>query len=952
MKKVILFLAAALGLASAAHAVPAKRAYFTYTQPDGTTVRAMPVGDEYQHYYVTEDGVKLLADTDGVLRYATAEANGNIVLSEMPATDLSLRSDAAKEFIARADGRRLIEVLAVRGDNKRALRTPSSVKKSPAKAAEAPQYGLGLFTSNYPRKGKVRSLVFLVEYKDVKFRTAEPREYFSRMLNKEGFSEYGGTGSARDYFLAQSHGEFQPDFDVFGPVTLANNMAYYGGNDTNGDDLRPEEMVLEAAAALSSEIDFSQYDLDNDGKVDNIYVIYAGLGEADGGSANTVWPHSYEIPNAPKYNGKQIYGYACSNEISNGVPCGIGTFCHEYSHVLGLPDLYATRSYLYCTPSLWSVMDQGNYNNDSRTPAAYSAFERNALGWMKPVIVDGPESVTLEPITSSNKAYLIPTAQDNEFFLFENRQREGWDTYLPGHGMLIWHIDFDQIIWDNNVVNDTRSHQYVDIVEANSNPSGYEDDMAGYSFPGTSKVTSFTGTTTPAFKDWKKKVIDYPITNIAESADGIITFDISGGRIELDAPLNFTADATEKGTIELSWDAVAGARSYDLSVYTLDTDGTHLPLGVYTDYNVGNVTSWTVEGVQGNTDYYVQVRAVSGNNTSDYTDALLVSVPKIDFIYRSPVATNGVLCDSNGGYVANLEWLPLEDAVAYAVTVEVEDAAGDAVDTVNFGEMSSSVISIPDGWAWSGKASDIYRSNSSGYYGSSAPSAKFAANNIELLSPVFKGDISEINFWVRGSAATAGSHLDIEGRESADGEWSTIYAVKPLNYYNNRGTNLSTKVNGNIRQIRFIYYRESGYAALDDVNVKYANRTFVADLNRYNAGNTTSYDYTLTKPSENIRYFVEAIDESGRYSKPSNMVVVNTGAGVSAPATTTSTLAVDGLTLTYSGAAGERVAVCNLAGAAIALVSADAAGNATITLPSAGFYIVSTPAGARKVYVK
>ena len=446
MKKLLTFAAATLVGVLAVNAVPAKRVYRTYTQPDGTTVTAMKVGDEFGHYYVAQDGRAMLRDAAGTLRVADDNA---------------------------------IKMVRQRADKRRENRMSMSAK---AQDTGSKYHGIGHFSAPYPRSGKVKSIVFLVEYTDVKFRTPDPNTYFTRQLNEPGFNENGAMGSARDYFLAQSHGLFDPDFEVYGPIQLAHPMSYYGGTDPLlGEDAHAGEMIIEAAQALDDQIDFSKYDLDNDGNIDNVFAIYAGYGEADYDDENTVWPHAFELyeeiyGQTFTFDGKRLFGYACANEITppspakpGDTPNGIATFCHEFSHVLGLPDLYNTNNaYDMSTPNAWDLMDYGSYNNEGRTPPNYSAVERNAMGWMYPEEFVGPESISLESLSKSNKAYIIPTNLDNEFFVVENRQQDSWDTYLPGHGMLVWHISFDQTIWDNNEPNVPRRgfNNGVDIVEA------------------------------------------------------------------------------------------------------------------------------------------------------------------------------------------------------------------------------------------------------------------------------------------------------------------------------------------------------------------------------------------------------------------------------------------------------------------------------------------------------
>ena len=522
MKKIYFSLLAA-SMALAASAVPAKRGVHNMPQPDGTYLPVLLVGDEHRHIYLTPDSLPITSGTDGFMEYARLDAGGCFLeATGVRATaDAALRTPAERALIASIDARA----------TRHAILSPSR-KASPRRAIA--QSGLGLFADNaFPKKGDVKALVILVEYSDVQFTTPNPAQYFSDMLMKEGFDEYGGTGSARDYFVENSMGQFRPEFDCYGPVTLPQKRSYYGGNNSWDEDKAPEDMIIHAVKILDPDVDFSQYDTDGDGWVDNVYVFYAGLGEASGGSADTVWPHSYNIYYGAGKNctadGVRFDYYACSNEWEGSRPDGIGTFVHEFSHVMGLPDLYSTETQSTVTPDSYSVLDYGPYNNNGRTPPAYSAFERNALGWNEPVVLDGPASVSLEHILDSNTSYLIPTEKDTEFFLLENRQQTGWDEFIPGHGMLVWHIDYEPSLWRENSVNNTRSHQYVDIVEAcGSANSNSTTTMRGYPFPGSRSKTSFTSATTPALKSWAGNAIDMPITNIKETS-GVITFDAAGG---------------------------------------------------------------------------------------------------------------------------------------------------------------------------------------------------------------------------------------------------------------------------------------------------------------------------------------------------------------------------------------------------------------------------------------
>ncbi len=499
-----------------AEAVVAKRDIRTVTQPDGTVLRIKKTGDEHKHLTLTEDGI-VLYEKDGLFTYARPGESGLPVSTGISARNPEARTEAEKTI-----GITLDEFVAKTADSGRDLMT-----------RKATQSGLGLADNTFPVTGEVRSIVILVEYADVKFTLENAGQYFTDMLTKPGFNEYGGTGSAFDYFTENSAGVFTPRFDVYGPITLKHERSYYGANDPMTDeDVRPEEMVIEACEQLDSIVDFRIYDTNGDRMIDNIFVFYAGQGEASYGPAESVWPHSWDVRATGtiySFDGVALTTYGCTNEWERNRPDGVGTFVHEFSHVMGLPDLYDTNGILTCTPGSWSVLDYGPYNNDGCTPPNYGAYERNALGWVEPRILDGAADVTLPAITE-NVFGLIPTEKNSEFFLLENRQQTGWDTYLPGHGMLIWHIDYSRpSVFFNNEVNNSRSHQYVDIVEASGSANSNSFvAQSRYPFPGPTNSTAFTSATNPAMKSWSGKAIDLPLTEIAET-DGMISFKVAGG---------------------------------------------------------------------------------------------------------------------------------------------------------------------------------------------------------------------------------------------------------------------------------------------------------------------------------------------------------------------------------------------------------------------------------------
>lgn len=389
-------------------------------------------------------------------------------------------------------------------------------------------------------------LLILVDFTDKQFTT--PKADLDSMINGYNYSRrytsydqnwrritITANGSAAQYFADQSNGAYRPKFDLCGPYTLSHNMAYYGGNDSGGNDKNTAAFVKEACElAHTSGVNFSNYDYDNDGEVDFVYIIYAGYGEADSGEENAIWPHSFWLLDGSRVtlrlDNKLINTYACGNEInavSNKMD-GIGTLVHEFSHVLGLPDLYATNDASHKTLGMWDVLDAGPYNNDGNTPPAYSAYERFVMGWLTPEVLSSARSCVMGEIQTSNRAYMITsTGTSNlkgtnpspaEFYMLENRQKTGWDTYLPGEGMIITKIKYSFEKWYGNTVNNSASNQGVDLIEADGRAPSY----------GKSGNLGKATDAYPDGADFYTPYAKYPITDIYMQ-DGVIYFDFMGG---------------------------------------------------------------------------------------------------------------------------------------------------------------------------------------------------------------------------------------------------------------------------------------------------------------------------------------------------------------------------------------------------------------------------------------
>ncbi len=568
MKKIFISLCASTFLGvSSLFAVPARSIPVTVTQPDGSVVTVKLVGDEFGHHRVTSDGIPVVRCTDGFYRYAELSSAGLIVAGDVVARDAQLRTASEKAYLEQLSGQQVSQELFARRSLKKQQRQDANIRR-------AAQTTTG---------EEVHGLVLLVEFSDKKFSSVGTQEAFNDMMNKVGYDYRGAIGSARDYFIAQSGGQFQPTFDVVGPITLDNNMAYYGANNGYGEDQRPEQMIIDACKKADSMVDFTIYDRDNDGYVDLVYVIYAGYGESsdiDGSLEDTIWPHAYWIyqgaGKSVSVDGKYLDAYACSAELAGNSGTyrdGIGSFCHEYSHTLGLPDFYdTTGSY---NPnygmSTWSLMDYGCYNgpdmdgdgySDGSVPVGYTAYEREFCGWLTIEELTEPATITLENLADSKKAYKIVSSDKNQYFTLENRQQTGWDEYMAASGLMILKVDYSQSVWDNNTVNNTASRQRMTIMPAD-NKWSYENEYGDlYPYNGNN---SFTDTSSPAAKTNTGLLLGKPVTNITQ-ANGVITFDFMGGADAVVAPVATAATEVTSTGFTANWSPVENAVSYTLYV--------------------------------------------------------------------------------------------------------------------------------------------------------------------------------------------------------------------------------------------------------------------------------------------------------------------------------------------------------------------------------------------------
>ncbi len=608
IKHIIAALALSLpGMIAARPADPRPR---IVTNPDGSEVTVRVHGNEFFHFMTDESCSRILE----------RDARGFI-------------TDVVRDGKAFAYSKENIEMLRVESEAKFPALESMSSRSSMKRMATLDKDG----RSNYPTIGKGnRSLVVLVEFSDVEFTVENPKDYFTRQLNEPGFSDYGGLGSAVDYYVAASNGLYAPQFDVYGPVKVNKSASYFKGMGSSVMSL----LIKESLTSLhdSGEVDFSDYDLDNDGVIDTVFFYYAGYGSADS-DTETIWPHQFDyrflnplgMTNSLRLDGKYMGPYACANELKGWNPNtgkqpwkdgsepwvdGIGAFVHEYGHVLGLPDLYDvnyTPGVEVLTPGNWSVMCSGSYNFNGCRPPLMSAYEQWLCRWLE--FTDAEDASHYDLVSLGNTA--TPTAVkigipkdesgealESEYFVIEARDASGWDSCFPESGLLMWRINYNKNIWANNTVNSEKSSNVV-IHYAN-----------GENHPAFTKENIYPGSPyelipSKKYDFWKSPVI----TKIGYDADSkTASFDYnmlseapSGAPLLHDNPY---ADEGGARNFTLVWDPVEGADSYQVTIKRVSTGKA---LGDYDEYNVGNVTSLNVVSVPisfWNYEVEVYVRAV------------------------------------------------------------------------------------------------------------------------------------------------------------------------------------------------------------------------------------------------------------------------------------------------------------------------------------------------------
>lgn len=562
MKRILI--SAVLSLCAAmTFAIPAKKSWKVVSQSDGTTIKVSQAGDEHLHYYITEDNVPLYKAADNRYCYLTIE-NGKLHNSGVLAHESAARS--AKE----------LQVMNTIHDLAPIARQMAAKKRSAAKRCVRPDRlpskdDISVF------KGSKKALVILAAFSNKSFSKGDDAivKFYDEVLNQDGYSQNGAAGSVHDYFKDMSRGEFDLTFDIVGPVKVSKSATYYGGpSPIMGGTDHIGEFITEAIkkADEKCDIDWKKYDWDDDGEVEQVFVLYAGYGQATGGPTGTIWPNAWTLDEALQnsdgnggfsIDGVFINQYACSNELyldSGTVPMGLGVFCHEFSHCMGLPDMYDTNYGSTPTMGDWDLLAGGSYNGPHGIgwcPAGWTSYERAYAGWLE--LTELKAGDIIKGMTSleeaDGKAYVI--YNDNhkdEYYLLENHKGMGWDKYTPENGLLIIHVDYDKDLFDNNIVNSkgefTPAEGY-DRYFTNDHPRmapfsrvrSIQNDTYFYTYPMDAPrgvVDSLTDTSKPAAELYNaladgSKLMGKPVYNIEKDDDGNISFTFMTKEKETDA---------------------------------------------------------------------------------------------------------------------------------------------------------------------------------------------------------------------------------------------------------------------------------------------------------------------------------------------------------------------------------------------------------------------------------
>ena len=607
-------------------ASPAYPGLVKMAQPDGTTISVYLKGDEKVHWMESEDGYSLMYNSKKAVVYAISDEDGGMTPSSVAVRDISSRSVADKKFLK--------DIPKKLSFNKAQINTLKSIWEFTPKSSSI---GSSQFRSASIKT--VKAICTLINFQDKKL--VRTKTEFNNLMNQAGYTANGDIGSVNDYYYKNSYGQLSFVITVAGPYTVSKNWAYYGANDKNGNDSidRVVEFAKEAANLTFNDINInpSDYDNDGDGYIDAFHIIYAGYGEEAGGPPNSIWAHEYGFSPALSFGTKRLDVYSCSPELrgnSGSDITHIGVVCHELCHVLGAPDFYdidySDNGGEFAGTGKWDLMANGSWNNNGACPANINMYQKIKFGWVNPTILNQPKNV-LSMLNSADNAvaYRYDTSTPGEYYILENRQKNGFDQYVPGTGLLIYHVSITDADIKNNTVNNKHPQKvYPVCASATTNPTGTPTsygsiNSTGCPFPGSSNNTSFTDYTVPSATAWNGTNSLKPITNIQEQG-GTISFRFMMENAE---PITNLQSTVKNQTIQLTWTKPA---SVDVVGYNIYRDNQLLISLSGTDN-----TSYTQNNVKSGSYSYCVTARYSDKESSPVCSSIEISGSPIDGSYIS-----------------------------------------------------------------------------------------------------------------------------------------------------------------------------------------------------------------------------------------------------------------------------------------------------------------------------
>lgn len=629
MKQFLSALFVAIALLFAYQNAEAVQAYpdpIEYKLPDGSLLTIMLKGDEKVKWATTTDGYTILRNKKGFFEYATQSKEGNLSLSGIRVSNVEKRTEKEKQLL-----QSLPKGLKYSQSQTQMMKSIWDIKQQEAQ-------------KSFPTTGERKLICILMGFQDVAF--TKTKEDFDALFNQVGYNVNGATGSVKDYYLENSWGQFDLTVTVAGPYTASNNMAYYGGNDSNDNDSNPDELAREAVLLADNDVDFTQIDNDNNGTVDGIYIIFAGYGEEAGASDDAIWSHAWAFSEVT-VDGVKASRYSCSPELRSNKGTNItsiGVICHEFGHVLGAPDYYDTdyenSGGEFPGTGKWDMMAGGSWNNGGVTPAHHNGFTKTFVyDWAPVILLETGNTITLtNAIADKNNFYRINTSTPGEFFFIENRNQIGFDSNIPGAGMIIYHVHKDVFNSGNKINAGAPQKMYPVCANSAQNPTSIPSsygyiNSTGTPFPGSGNITSFTATTLPSMIEWAGSLVNKPITNIRQGLNNTdIIFDFMGGYSE--DPINFSAVANSTTEIGLTWNLFQGkdvllAFSKN-QISDIPVDGNTYSIGqtlengaevIYT----GNLEVYTHQNLDPSTTYYYKLWTIE-NNDPKYSNGIQTKI--------------------------------------------------------------------------------------------------------------------------------------------------------------------------------------------------------------------------------------------------------------------------------------------------------------------------------------